>query len=56
VDIEETDDAFIVELDLPGLRKDDVSIDLRDNELMIMRRGEGARTQRHATSPDAPFR
>ncbi len=35
VDIEETDDAFIVELDLPGVRKEDVSIDLRDDELVI---------------------
>lgn len=35
VDIEELDDAFVVELDLPGVRKEDVSIDLRDNELMI---------------------
>ncbi|MBX6391825.1 MAG: Hsp20/alpha crystallin family protein [Frankia sp.] len=35
VDIEETDDAFIVELDLPGVSRDDVTIDLRDNELVV---------------------
>jgi HSP20 family protein len=35
VDIEETDDAFIVELDLPGVRREDISIDLRDNELFV---------------------
>lgn len=35
VDIEETDDAFVVELDLPGVRRDDVSVDLRGNELYV---------------------
>ncbi|WP_035740263.1 Hsp20/alpha crystallin family protein [Parafrankia elaeagni] len=35
VDIEETDEAFIVELETPGIRADDLSIDLRDNELSI---------------------
>jgi HSP20 family protein len=34
-DIEETDDAYIVEMDLPGVRTEDVSLDLRDNELRI---------------------
>ncbi|WP_235609310.1 Hsp20/alpha crystallin family protein, partial [Frankia casuarinae] len=35
VDIEETDDAYIVELELPGVRGRDVSIDLQDNELRV---------------------
>ncbi len=35
VDIEETDEEFLVELDLPGVSRDDVTIDLRDNELII---------------------
>jgi HSP20 family protein len=35
VDIEETDDAFLVEIELPGVRREDVSIDLRDNELQV---------------------
>ncbi|EFC82634.1 Hsp20/alpha crystallin family protein [Parafrankia sp. EUN1f] len=35
LDIEETDDAFIVELELPGVRSEDLSIDLRDNELTV---------------------
>ncbi|EIV93443.1 Hsp20/alpha crystallin family protein [Frankia sp. QA3] len=35
VDIEETDDAYVVELELPGVRREDVSIDLRDNELHV---------------------
>lgn len=36
VDVEETDDAFIVELDLPGVRPEDVSVELRDNELFVI--------------------
>ncbi|MCK9901549.1 heat-shock protein Hsp20 [Parafrankia colletiae] len=35
VDVEETDEAFVVELETPGVRADDLSIDLRDNELSI---------------------
>ncbi|MCK9894978.1 Hsp20/alpha crystallin family protein [Frankia sp. AgB32] len=35
VDVEETDDAFVVELELPGARREDVAIDLRDNELHV---------------------
>jgi HSP20 family protein len=35
VDIEETDDAWIVEAEVPGVKRDDVNVDLRDNELVI---------------------
>jgi HSP20 family protein len=35
VDIEETDDAFVVELDLPAVRREDISVDLRDSELCV---------------------
>ena len=35
VDIEETDEAFLVEADLPGVRRDDVTVELQDNELRI---------------------
>jgi HSP20 family protein len=35
VDVEETDDAFIIELDLPGVRKENVSVDLMGNELLV---------------------
>lgn len=38
VDLEETDDAWVIEADLPGVRRDDVSVELRDRELAI--RGE----------------
>jgi HSP20 family protein len=35
VDIEETDDAYVLEAELPGVKRDDVSIELVGNELMI---------------------
>ncbi len=35
VDLEETDDAWVVEADLPGVKKGDVTVELRDNELAI---------------------
>jgi HSP20 family protein len=38
VDIEETDDAWIVEAELPGVDKKDVDIEMNDNELVV--RGE----------------
>jgi HSP20 family protein len=46
VDIEETQDSYILEMDLPGVRPEDVSIELRDgNELRISGRyGERERT------------
>jgi HSP20 family protein len=34
-DIEEEDDAYVLELELPGVRRDDVNIELRDNEVRI---------------------
>jgi HSP20 family protein len=34
-DIEETDDGFIVELDLPGVRPDHINLELRDSELRL---------------------
>jgi HSP20 family protein len=47
VDVEETDDAFVVELDLPGVRREDVSIDLRDDELFVT--GESRERERKGT-------
>ena len=38
VDIEETDNAWIVEAELPGVDKNDVDIEMNDNELVV--RGE----------------
>jgi HSP20 family protein len=50
VDIEETSEAFRIDLDLPGVSPDDVDIELRDSELRVFgsfkeRRREG--TLRH---------
>jgi HSP20 family protein len=47
VDIEESDDAYVVEAELPGVKRDEVSIELVGNELTITgevkeRRREGA--------------
>ena len=35
VDIEETDDAWVVEADLPGVKRGDVTVDFQDSELAI---------------------
>lgn len=35
VDVEETDDAYVVEAELPGIRQEDVSVELQDNGLVI---------------------
>jgi HSP20 family protein len=34
-DIEETDDAYVVELDLPGVQPGDIDIEVRENELRV---------------------
>src|SRR5690625_2034285 len=35
VDIEETDEAFVVEADLPGVDRKDITVDLDGNELSV---------------------
>ena len=35
VDIEETDDAWLVEAELPGVKQEDIDIELSDSELTI---------------------
>jgi len=46
-DVEETDDAYTIELDVPGVRREDVSIELRDNEVRIS--GEVKQRERTGT-------
>src|ERR687887_1500957 len=54
VDVEETDDAYVVEAELPGVKRDDVNIELVGNELAITgqikereRKGAVRRQARH---------
>ncbi|GAA1015790.1 heat-shock protein Hsp20 [Streptomyces sp. F-3] len=35
VDIEETDDAYLIEIDLPGVKKDDISVEIEGGELAV---------------------
>jgi HSP20 family protein len=35
VDIEETDDAWVVEAELPGVKRGDVNVEVRDSEVAI---------------------
>lgn len=35
VDIEETEDAFIVEAEVPGAKRDDINVEIGDNELVV---------------------
>lgn len=34
-DIEETDDEYLVEIDLPNVKREDIDVELRDNQLRI---------------------
>jgi HSP20 family protein len=47
VDIEETDDAWTVEADLPGVKKDNIHLDASDSELVIT--GEISERERKGT-------
>lgn len=35
VDVEETADSYVFEADLPGVRREDISVELRDHDLWI---------------------
>lgn len=34
-DIEETDDAWVIEAELPGVSREDINVEMRDSELVI---------------------
>ena len=42
-DLEETDGSFIIEMELPGVTKDDVIIDFHQSELMVVGELKGGR-------------
>jgi HSP20 family protein len=52
VDVEETDDAWIVEAEVPGVGRDDVNVELRDSELVIS--GETKKRERSGILRRAP--
>ena len=35
VDIEETDDAWVVEAEIPGAKREDVNVEVHENELVV---------------------
>jgi len=35
VDVEETEDAWVIEAELPGVRQEDINLELREGELVI---------------------
>ena len=35
IDVEETDDAYLVEMELPGVKRDDLSIEVSGNEVRV---------------------
>ncbi|CAG8847241.1 17099_t:CDS:2, partial [Racocetra persica] len=49
-DVFETNDYFIIHCDLPGVPREDISIDLRDHELIIQGESKRAATYESATS------
>jgi HSP20 family molecular chaperone IbpA len=54
VDIEEQDDAYVLEAELPGVNREDVNIEVVGNELMIT--GEIKERERKENAPDRALR
>ena len=48
LDLYETETAFVLEADLPGVKEDDVSVTVEDNELVL----QGQRSFERATARD----
>jgi HSP20 family protein len=57
IDVEESDDAYVVEADIPGVRADDVSVEVTGNELRITGRiEEGASRRRTRQTGEFDYR
>jgi HSP20 family protein len=52
MDLMETDDALVLKADLPGLERDDVSIEVKDNVLTVA----GERKAEHSEKADGFYR
>ncbi len=52
MDLVETEDALILKADLPGLERDDVSIEVKDNVLTV----SGQRDSEHSEKTDGYYR
>lgn len=48
VDVEETDDAYVIEADTPGVRPEDLNIEVQGNELRITGRVEEGTLRRRS--------
>lgn len=55
-DIVETDSAYVVEIELPGVRQEDANVELDGNELVFHWRGKGAQARGSASSSYATGR
>jgi HSP20 family protein len=47
--IEETDTAYVVTLDIPGVKKEDVKVELQENNLLVIK-GERKEDHEHKTA------
>ncbi|MBC2868577.1 Hsp20/alpha crystallin family protein [Streptomyces mexicanus] len=57
-DLEETDDAYLVEVDLPGVKKDDITVELNAGELSVhgeIKEKERTGVLRHRTRRTGQF-
>jgi HSP20 family protein len=52
VDVTETDDALLLHFDLPGLRQEDISVELNDNVLTV----SGQRERKQEAAKDGFYR
>src|SRR5437660_7511421 len=57
-DIRETDDAYVIECEVPGIKREDIDVEVGERELTIigeMKEGERAGVLRHGTRRSGRF-